>query len=121
MNVKVRGIVRLEHRIGNIRHVHPSIRLSGDVHFLVLKVEGVCEILVEAHEAFGDFFLAGFGADALRESGADGLLNPEHVAEVYPGPWVLHWLKRTILPKKRAVFLEKAFKRRAAGTSLEQV
>lgn len=76
--------------------------------------KGVDKVLKEAHELTGNIFLV-LGRDgAGREARVDGLLNPEHIGEMVPPPWVRNGSIRAVLPQEGAVFLDEAFERRAA-------
>ena len=83
-------IVLVKHCSRDVRDIASGVRLASDVHLAVLQTERVDEVLEEAEELSSDFLLARSRGGALGEARADGLLDPDHVGEVGPVPWVVN-------------------------------
>lgn len=64
-DVEVFLVLGLQHLVGNVRHVHPGVRLAGDVHLTTLQVEGVHKVLPESHKLMCDIELALSGGCSL--------------------------------------------------------
>jgi len=109
LNVIIFLVLSVEHGVRNIWHVVSSIAFSSDIDFLVLQTKGIYEILEEAKELRRNLVFVGCSRDSLRESSAYRLLNPDHVGQVYPSPWVVDRLEGAVLPDHRPVFLEETF------------
>lgn len=76
LEVVVFGIVLVQHRRRDVWYIATSIRLAGDVNFVVLDAKGVLEVLEEVDEVLSDLRLGGCCLGTLGEARAYGLLNP---------------------------------------------
>lgn len=120
LDIVVVGAVLLQHGIGDVGNIASSIRLASDVDLLASQAKGLHEVLPEAKEFGGSFFLASSFGCAQREPSADGLLNPNHVGQIPPVSRVVYGLgAASILPADGAVLLQKAFKARATGATVQ--
>ncbi len=97
--VEVGGVILVQHGIGNVRHVATGIRLASNVNLAVLQTEGVDKVLEETKELLGNLVFVGGSRCTLRKASANRLLNPDHVGQVGPIPWVVNGAgARAILP-----------------------
>jgi len=115
--VEVGAIVLVEHGAGDVRGVHAAVGRPGHVDGVPLEGEGVDKVLPEAEELAGDVGLVARGRGTLGEAGADGLVNPDDVGQMVPGPFVGDGLERAGHPKHGAVLLEELAGGGAAGAA----
>lgn len=59
-----------------------TVRLSSNVNFILVDIEGINEILVESDELEAQLNFVSNVWHALRIARADWLFDPEHVREV---------------------------------------
>jgi len=101
--------------VGGGSGVHIRIGLAGNIHRVSLHGERVDKVLPEAHELSSHIRLARGRDRAGRKARTNGLLNPDHVGQVVPTPWVREGQIRAVLPQERAILLEEALEGRTAG------
>lgn len=99
----------------NVRHIHASIAFADDIHLVPSQIKSVDKVRPELHELHGNVVLVLGGGRALREAGADGLVDPDDVCQAVPSIRVLDRCKRSVLPEEGAVLLEETLERRASG------
>lgn len=87
-DVKVLRVVLVDHAASNVRHVKTTVALASDVHLVVLHIKGVDKVLPETSQLVRNLELIVVSRSALRKASANGLIDPDHIAQVVPRPWV---------------------------------
>lgn len=60
------------------------MRLTCDINLVPLKGKSVHKVLPEAHELLSNICLVSRSDGTLREAGANGLVDPDHIRETVP-------------------------------------
>lgn len=119
LNVVVYRVIATQHRVRDVWHIVSRITFPRDIDFAILQSKGVHEILPKAQKFRSNASLICNVWSSLREASPNRLLYPNHVGQIHPCPRVRNWSKSSILPKKRSVFLQQAFKRAASRSAIE--
>lgn len=88
LDIVICRVIAIQHRIRDIWDIVSRIRFPGNVDFAILQSKSVHEILPEAQELQSNTSLICNIWSPLREASPNWLLNPNHVGEIDPCPWV---------------------------------
>lgn len=71
LDIEILGVVGVQHAISDVRNIHAGVAFSRNVDLAVVKLEGINEVLPEAHELSCNVSLAGRCWCTLGEASAN--------------------------------------------------
>lgn len=84
LHIEVLLILRIQHTTCNIRDVLPSVTFAGDIDLVALHGKSVNEVLPETHELFRNIILVVNFNVSRGKTGANGLIDVDHVGQINP-------------------------------------
>lgn len=112
--IEVFGIVLVQHGVGDVRDVPPSVGFSSNIDLEVLDAEDCLKVLEETDEVCGNVIFVGGSDFTNREADTNRLFHPQHVGQVHPGVWIRYSAVHAPSPFDVAILLKPTFQGRAS-------
>ena len=112
-------VIFLDERIRNIWDIKPGIGFSSHVNLVIVRIEGLNELLPETFELLRKLKFVADVWRSLSKADTNRLLDINHVGEVSPAVRVFDRPKSSRHPGEGAIFGKKPTERTATRASIQ--